>query len=25
MEKMMSFYEGEWTYLDLREPWLSSA
>ncbi|WP_329521925.1 hypothetical protein [Spirillospora sp. NBC_01491] len=24
MDKMMAFYEGEWTYLDLREPWLSS-
>jgi hypothetical protein len=24
MNKMMSFYEGDWTYLDLREPWLSS-
>jgi hypothetical protein len=25
MARMMSFYEGDWTYLDLREPWLSSA
>jgi hypothetical protein len=25
MSKMMSFYEGQWTYLDLREPWLASA
>jgi hypothetical protein len=24
MQKMMTFYEGEWTYLDLREPWLYS-
>lgn len=24
MERMMAFYEGEWTYLDLHEPWLSS-
>ena len=24
MQKMMDFYEGEWTYLDLREPWLYS-
>jgi hypothetical protein len=24
MNKMMSFYEGDWTYFDLREPWLSS-
>ncbi|GAA2438831.1 hypothetical protein GCM10010191_62590 [Actinomadura vinacea] len=24
MQKMMAYYEGEWTYLDLRDPWLYS-
>jgi len=24
MEEMRQFYEGEWTYYDLKEPWLAS-